>query len=142
MSLKDKTRRKEYHKKYYESHKSIIQDRSRKRYYNNKSSSHYLTSHKARNHKYILTTYDMTVSKYNELYDSQNGCCAICGKHQVELVKALAVDHCHKTNIVRGLLCSRCNLFLGLVHDDVSILSKACDYLNGHKNICESRQQS
>lgn len=68
--------------------------------------------------------------KYNELYTAQDGCCAICDKHQSELQKALAVDHCHDAGHVRGLLCQECNLALGKLKDSIESLEKAITYLN------------
>lgn len=38
--------------------------------------------------------------------------CALCGKHSSEFKKRLAVDHDHKSNKVRGLLCFRCNKYV------------------------------
>lgn len=46
-----------------------------------------------------------------KLSDAQNACCAICGKHESNFMKRLAVDHNHATSRVRGLLCYRCNKF-------------------------------
>lgn len=51
--------------------------------------------------------------------------CAICGKKDCSLV----VDHCHKTSMVRGILCSECNLGLGKFKDDVLLLEFARIYL-------------
>jgi hypothetical protein len=56
---------------------------------------------------------------------SQNGCCSICG----EKTEKLVIDHCHSTNIVRGLLCGRCNTGLGQFRDDLDILASASSYL-------------
>lgn len=42
----------------------------------------------------------------------QGGKCGICGKHESHFTRKLAVDHNHKTNQVRGLLCFRCNKFV------------------------------
>lgn len=55
----------------------------------------------------------LTVEQYQKLFEAQNGCCAICGRHQREFGIRLAVDHDHKTNKIRGLLCTGCNLDLG-----------------------------
>lgn len=66
----------------------------------------------------------------------QGGVCAICGKP--ETVKRngknrwMAVDHCHKTNKIRGLLCGRCNPMIGYSQDDPAILDKAAAYLRRH----------
>jgi hypothetical protein len=45
------------------------------------------------------------------LFIKQNGCCAICGKHQSEFKHRLNLDHNHKTLQIRGLLCYYCNKF-------------------------------
>lgn len=64
---------------------------------------------------------------YHETLTRQNNCCAICSKP--ENGKRLAVDHCHTTNRLRGLLCSNCNTLLGLAHDDIKTLERAIEYL-------------
>jgi hypothetical protein len=64
------------------------------------------------------------------MFIEQNGVCAICKeKHER---RALNVDHCHRTNQIRDLLCDRCNLVLGLVKDDTSLLDIMSNYLNQH----------
>lgn len=60
----------------------------------------------------LKALYDLSQDQYNLMLNTQNGVCAICSttnKHGV----ALAVDHDHKTGMVRGLLCSKCNGSLG-----------------------------
>ena len=52
--------------------------------------------------------------------------CSTCGIHDPT---KMCVDHCHKTNVVRGTLCRKCNLALGYVNDDIDILNKLIDYL-------------
>ena len=47
------------------------------------------------------------------MYNNQNGCCAVCGKHQSEFKRIFDVDHDHVTGKVRGLLCRSCNTGLG-----------------------------
>jgi len=79
----------------------------------------------------MKSTFNLTVEDYNILFDKQQGNCAICKRHQTEFKKRLAIDHCHKTNKIRGLLCSSCNTAIGLLKDDVESLSSAIDYLKG-----------
>lgn len=50
--------------------------------------------------------------------------CACCGS-----TERVVVDHCHTTNVVRGPLCNKCNLILGMVKDDVNHLEKLKQYL-------------
>lgn len=50
---------------------------------------------------------------YSELFNESNGVCGICHKPCSD-GKRLAVDHCHKTGKVRGLLCRVCNVQLGV----------------------------
>jgi len=73
------------------------------------------TEAKKRNSRkwHLKRYYGITLDKYNEMFNKQNGLCAICGKHQVELKQRLQVDHCHKSEKVRGLLCPKCNSKLG-----------------------------
>ena len=69
--------------------------------------------------------YGLTRKVYEALFLSQENLCAICKKPG----KRLVVDHCHKTNEVRGLLCDKCNFMIGLANDDKTILENAITYL-------------
>ena len=55
----------------------------------------------------------ISLDEWNKMFGEQQGCCAICGKHQSEEKRNFAVDHDHETDIIRGLLCSNCNTKLG-----------------------------
>lgn len=67
------------------------------------------------------------------MLDAQQNKCAICGTDASEFNKAFAVDHCHTTGKVRGLLCWHCNTSIGKFKDDVLLLQRAIDYLQIHK---------
>lgn len=77
----------------------------------------------------LKTLYGITLDDYNKIFQKQNGCCAICGKHQSELNRRLDVDHDHKTGKVRALLCSHCNTGLGSFRDNINVMKKAIKYL-------------
>ena len=79
----------------------------------------------------LRCVYNMTLLDYAKMYKEQGGCCAICGTPQRKLKKRLSVDHDHATDMVRGLLCLRCNVGLGCFEDNVEILSRAMSYLKG-----------
>lgn len=76
--------------------------------------------------------YGMSLAQFNEMFASQNGCCAICGRHQTEFVKGLAVDHDHSTGAIRDLLCPNCNHGLGCFQDNIGLFMKAVEYLQKH----------
>jgi hypothetical protein len=72
--------------------------------------------------------YGIAYEQYQELLKQQDGRCAICNETPTD--KKLAVDHSHATGVVRGLLCSACNVGLGHFKDSIELLSKAVEYLN------------
>ena len=75
--------------------------------------------------------YDLTVEELQALEEAAGHQCQICGIHEKDAPKGrLHVDHDHKSGKVRGLLCQQCNQGLGMLQDDVSLLSKAIEYLN------------
>ena len=67
-------------------------------------------------------------SDLDRMWQEQGGACKIC--FQPFIGKRPAVDHCHSTNKVRGLLCLKCNTALGLMGDNVHNLQNAITYLN------------
>ena len=78
----------------------------------------------------LRADFGIGVEDYERLYAAQGGCCAICGRtHSDRRGHRLAVDHCHATGRVRGLLCSSCNQGLGKFADDPERLRRAADYL-------------
>jgi hypothetical protein len=72
---------------------------------------------------------NMTLEKYNLLFEQQQGKCKICGKSESEFKKRLGVDHDHKTGKTRGLLCDCCNRTIGIFHDDINLFRKIVEYL-------------
>jgi len=79
----------------------------------------------------VVRMYKITPEEYDNLYLNKK--CCICGNsEQIGVygkVKELAVDHCHTTGKVRGLLCQSCNVGLGAFKDNTEFLQKAITYL-------------
>lgn len=75
--------------------------------------------------------YSVSIEQYNEMLIKQNYSCAICNSKESgrKDVLSFAVDHCHDTNRVRGLLCMKCNTAIGKLKHDVEYLKKAIEYL-------------
>jgi hypothetical protein len=60
--------------------------------------------------------------------------CRICGRRLYRTGSTrLNIDHCHKTNKYRGLLCNEHNTALGSFRDSVALLLKAITYLRNSK---------
>jgi len=86
---------------------------------------------KAQTMKYL---YGITPVDYNRMYERQLGGCAICGKMIPPVWKTgVHIDHDHKTDKVRGLLCRGCNHGLGNFNDNTNTLMSACEYLYNHE---------
>lgn len=82
---------------------------------------------KWRNYFYIRK-YNLMIEQYEKLIKQQNGKCAICLK-KCSSGKRLAVDHNHKTGMVRGLLCTNCNAMIAHAKEDIQILQLGIQYL-------------
>ena len=79
--------------------------------------------------------YGISLFQYKTMLAKQGFKCAVCMEDApIELVgtyqsRRLSVDHNHTTGKVRGLLCIRCNSFIGFARDCPEVLQKAIDYL-------------
>ena len=78
-----------------------------------------------------LRKYGLTIEQYNAMLAGQNGTCGIC-KLVCLTGKRLAVDHCHDTKIVRGLLCANCNTGNGSLKESPKNLAASLRYLAKH----------
>lgn len=83
--------------------------------------------------RYYRDTYNISLDEYNNLLKEQGGTCFICRKKPGK--RRLAVDHDHKLErlgmrqSVRGLLCGKCNDFLGHIRDDSTHAKNMMVYL-------------
>jgi hypothetical protein len=77
--------------------------------------------------------FGITLDQFNKMYEQQNGKCLICEATESNLGHRLAVDHCHTTGKIRGLLCKSCNVSLGGFKDNVNSLYRAIKYLESFK---------
>jgi hypothetical protein len=83
--------------------------------------------------------YGLDIVGYEALEREQNFRCAICEKPEAardgktNTVRRMAVDHCHKTGNVRGLLCWRCNTVIGKIEESLDLAIALHRYLEKHK---------
>ena len=120
--LSNPEKMKEYKKKYYEKYREKVIARSQARYYSFEPA---VRKRIARNHS-LKIEYGITLEKYQEMLDSQNGVCFICKKSHK---KTLHVDHNHSTGAVRKLLCVRCNMIVAHLENTPELFVAAQRYL-------------
>jgi hypothetical protein len=117
----NKEEMKVYNKKYRKTNKTKLDDRKKK----------WTLANKEKIAAYHLKrTYGLSVEDYNSMLKIQKYKCATCGilDKDTQMGK-LFVDHCHKTGSIRGLLCSKCNSALGLVNENIEILTNLISYI-------------
>ena len=72
--------------------------------------------------------YGISDIEYDSLMTVES--CQVCGVSFTETSAKRAIDHCHDTGRVRGMICYTCNIGLGHFKDDIDILQKAIEYLH------------
>lgn len=82
--------------------------------------------------------YGITLEQRQELFDKQNGKCAICSCEMhldgnLNATQAV-IDHCHSSGKIRGMLCNLCNQGLGHFKDKIEALEQAIKYLEEKQN--------
>ena len=118
-SPESKIKRKEYRKRPEERTKSI--ERS-KRYYAKVENKERKAS------RLLMQKYGITLEDKIKLLMDQQGVCAICEK-EIYNPQDAYVDHNHVTGKIRGILCSECNLGLGIFKDSIMGVERALNYL-------------
>jgi|SRR6266850_3473392 len=104
MSLKDPIKRNDYHREWCRKNPDKVRD------------------------KKLKSRYGITSEMYNWMLGAQDGVCAICGGN-CRKNKNLSVDHDHRRQNVRQLLCDDCNNLLGRARENPEILRKAAAYI-------------
>jgi hypothetical protein len=117
----------EKNKRYRDRNKERLAERARERAAKNKVN---IRAQKLKYH------YGLTLEKYHDLVILCKGMCPVCkrpwGTSHSEKPN---VDHCHKTGVVRGVICNRCNLVLGKTGDDPVLLRSLADYLESKQVV-------
>ncbi len=81
------------------------------------------------------TTYGVTPREMHAFASALS--CQSCGRGGVDLV----VDHCHDTGRLRGMLCSQCNVGIGMFADDIEKMRKAIAYLKRYAERTKHGEQ-
>ncbi len=107
---------KEHQKKWYEANKE------KKLAYSKKSK--------------LKRKYGISLDEYQQKLENQNYSCKICGSKVAQESnpdRNFAVDHCHTTGKVRGLLCIKCNTGLGMFKDNSDLIIAAYNYIKEYE---------
>ncbi len=79
--------------------------------------------------------YGITVDQWDQLFSEQGYVCAACGADKPGTKLNWHTDHNHLTGKVRGIVCHRCNIVLGLLGDSelemMGLVAKLQEYLRG-----------
>lgn len=81
--------------------------------------------------KATAAKYGLTEDQLMALVETQRGLCAIC-KDRLKFgigAGGAVIDHDHTTDKVRGILCTRCNVALGMLKDSPKNAISAAEYL-------------
>jgi len=95
----------------------------------------------------ICKKHNITISEYNFKLKQQKYRCAVCGHKETAKtskghLKRLSLDHNHITGQVRGLLCVKCNIAMGLIRDDLTILDRMRKYLFIYNAVLKKQDHS
>jgi hypothetical protein len=152
---KNKEKRNEYSKKYYQENLDKIKEygqdyrtftKEEKKEYDKKyrqENGDKLKVVKKRQYDYskyrqnvLKRKYNITLDDYNKMLQEQDGKCWTCSvKAEDTKSKVLVVDHNHLTGEVRGLLCNFCNTAIGLLKESQETIEKVSKYLH-EKGSC------
>ena len=92
--------------------------------------------------RYLQRTYGIGEDDYDALLAAHEGVCWICGRPPKKM--RLHVEHDHKTGLIRGLACWKCNRGLSQYSDKPATLRAAADYLESDEavRILEGRKNA
>ena len=89
---------------------------------------------KRRKRSDLMKDFGINADQYEAMLLEQNHVCAICGQSEI-CNRDLAVDHCHTTKKVRGLLCTNCNMAIGKFQDSIQYIKNAVEYLQRNYSV-------
>jgi hypothetical protein len=133
MPYKDPDKAREYRKGYWAK-------KSAEGYWPEYQKSHKPERNSQSRKAMLKRQYGMTPEDYEQMFDEQQGLCALCLRPETDtypngVVKRLCVDHDHETGRVRGLLCRACNVGMGLFGESAEMLRRAADHIDYHRSL-------
>lgn len=133
------SKNKKQYKKYAIEYKDIKNKQRREKYANDPEyrkkilkdiKSYHKKNPLVKKRQSLKNLYNLSLEDFDNLLKKQNDSCAICKiKNNGNKRIFPFVDHCHKTNKIRGILCINCNQALGKFKDNIQFLKNAIKYL-------------
>lgn len=77
----------------------------------------------------LKNTYGIDLAEYEAALQGTGGICEICREN----LERPAIDHCHYSGTLRGIICEKCNWMLGNARDNQETLKRAIEYLQKYK---------
>ena len=101
---------------------------------NRKRAKEYYRRTEAKRYEYYLgVKYGLRLVDYTNLLESQGYLCGICKADLTDHYRRPTVDHCHKSELVRGILCNQCNAGLGQFKDNPELMEAAASYVRRNR---------
>lgn len=130
--------------RYYAKHREKLRAIARAKYASNPekslaaSATWRLNNPDAEPNKHLIRKFGITIEEYNLMFEAQDGKCAICKEKETthsrggSAPQRLAVDHDHTTNVIRGLLCFKCNTTLHYFENNKEAIINIENYLRSN----------
>ena len=122
MGIKDPTERRAYQKEYYKLNAEKLKQSSKQYRIDNKEAVKMCRARTSKKYR-IEKEYNISIEEYYACMSTSDKC-EICGTHN-----NLVYDHSHDSMKFRGVLCSRCNVGIGILGDNEEGLLKALEYI-------------
>lgn len=106
-----------------------LQNKEKQDKYNKEYRSTHEENKEHKNELRIKRQYGITINEYNDMLKKQDNKCAICGKELIVGNEIIHIDHSHITGKVRGILCMKCNLQLGVYENNKELFKLMAKYL-------------
>lgn len=98
-----------------------------------KAKQYIITHKKERESARIKRNHNLSLNEYNIMLEKQNNNCCICGETLKTGSGGRAIDHCHISGRIRGIVCQPCNVTMGLLKENTETLQSMITYLELHK---------
>lgn len=131
--LKNKAKKNAYAREWYHANPEKIKEQRKKWYAKNQTT---IIAYRKKN-KEAIAAYDKERSIRRNCFKygldpaklPRPLVCELCGASGVRM----AFDHDHDTEKFRGILCTHCNVAIGMAKDNPNLLEKMAKYLRDHK---------